>query len=321
MIPYLDLHCDTLEQGFLKKRNDIFDFPEAMLDFRRMKEAGMYGQLFAIFFPPQEREWMPEDEVYYQALKKLFYDSLQKHGEHIAFAGNGKEAEANFRAGKQSAFLTMEDGRHVQGKLENIRRFYEDGVRLITLTWNYENCFGAPNAREYSAMQKGLTAFGKEAVGYMNELGMLIDVSHLSDGGFYDVAELSKKPFVASHSNMRALCPHPRNLTDDMLKKLADGGGVAGVNFYGAFLQRDAETEKSTIEALMAHICHMVNIGGEDCVALGTDFDGISGELEIDSPIHMEKMFGQLKKAGFSENRIEKLAYKNALRVLHDVLD
>lgn len=321
MIPYLDLHCDTLEIGFLKKKEDIFEFPEAMIDIRRMRGAGMFGQFFAMFFPPQEREWMPEDEVYYQALKKLFYDSLGKHEDCIAFAGNAVEAEKNFREGKLSAFLTMEDGRHVQGKLENIKRFYDDGVRLITLTWNYENCFGAPNSREKSIMEKGLTGFGKEAVGYMNELGMLIDVSHLSDGGFYDVAELSKKPFVASHSNARALSPHPRNLTDDMIKKLAECGGVSGVNFYGAFLQADASSEKSTVEALIAHIKYMTNIGGEEVVALGTDFDGICGELEIGNPLQMQLLFDRLKKEGFSANQIEKFAYRNALRVLHDVLD
>lgn len=320
MIPYLDLHCDTLELGFLMKQEDIYDMPEGMLDIRRMREAGMYGQFFAIFFPPQGRDWMPEDEVYYQALKKLFYDSIEKHGDCIAFAGSGAEAERNFREGKLSAFLTIEDGRHAQGKLSNIERFYLDGVRLISLTWNYENCFGAPNSRDRSIMEKGLTPFGREAVEYMNELGMLIDVSHLSDGGFYEAAELSKKPLVASHSNARALCPHPRNLTDDMIRRLAGMGGVAGVNFYGAFLNPDAKTEESTIEALTAHIRYMAKLGGEDFVALGTDFDGISGMLEIGGPLQMQRLFARLEKEGFSERQIDKLAYQNALRLIRDVI-
>ena len=109
MIPYLDLHCDTLELGFLKKKEDIYEMPEGMLDIRRMKEAGMYGQFFAIFFPPQNREWMPEDEVYYQSLKNLFYESLDRHKDCIAFAGCAADAERNFREGKLSAFLTIED--------------------------------------------------------------------------------------------------------------------------------------------------------------------------------------------------------------------
>lgn len=321
MTPYLDLHCDTLELGYLQKKEDIYDLPECMLDIRRMKEAGMFGQFFAMFFPPASREWMPEDEVYYQALKTLFYNSLKKHEDCISFAGNGAEAEQNRKEGKLSAFLTMEDGRHVQGKLENIERFYQDGVRLITLTWNYENCFGAPNSRERSMMEKGLTAFGKEAVEYMNELGMLVDVSHLSDGGFYDVLERSKKPFVASHSNARALSPHPRNLTDDMIRKLAQKGGIAGINFYGAFLNEDTSLDTSTLDALVSHITYMSNIGGEDFVALGTDFDGISGEVEIHNPLLMQRLFDRLSKEGFSQMQIEKLAYRNVLRVLHDVLD
>ncbi len=320
MVPYLDLHCDTLELGFLKKKEDIYDMPEGMLDIRRMKEAGMYGQFFAIFFPPQGREWMLEDEIYYQSLKDLFYRSLDRHGDCIAFAGCAAEAEKNHHKGKMSAFLTIEDGRHVQGKLSNIQRFYQDGVRLISLTWNYENCFGAPNSKDRTIMEKGLTTFGCEAVRYMNELGMLIDVSHLSDGGFYDAVRLSKKPLVASHSNARALCPHPRNLTDDMIHSLAEIGGVAGVNFYGAFLQKDAKTEESTIAGLIAHIRHMIKLGGEDFVALGTDFDGISGKLEIGSPSEMEKLFEQLKKEGFSERQIEKIAYKNVLRLIKDVM-
>lgn len=321
MIPYLDLHCDTLELGFLKEAEDIYELPEGMLDIRRMREAGMFGQFFAIFFPPRDREWMPEDEVYYQALKKLFYDSLNRHKDCIAYAGSAAEAKENYQQGKLSAFLTIEDGRHVQGRLSNIERFYRDGVRLISLTWNHENCFGAPNSRERSVMEKGLTTFGKEAVRYMNELGMLIDVSHLSDGGFYEALELTKKPLLASHSNARAICPHPRNLTDDMIRRLSETGGVAGVNFYGPFLQPDARTENSTLEALTAHITYMFRLGGEDFPALGTDFDGISGKVEINSPLLMQKLFEHLKKQGFTERQIEKLAYKNALRVIHDVLD
>lgn len=321
MIPYLDLHCDTLGLGFMKKKEDIYELPEAMLDIQRMKAAGMFGQFFAMFFPPVGREGMPEDEIYYQSLLKLFRNSLEKHTDCIAFAGSGAEAEKNFRERRLSAFLTIEDGRHAQGRLENIERFYEDGVRLISLTWNQENCFGAPNSRECSIMEKGLTSFGKEAVRYMNGLGMIIDVSHLSDRGFYDVLELTKKPFVASHSNARSLSPHPRNLTDEMIRGLAEKGGVAGVNFYGAFLNADAVSEKSKLEALTAHIAYMSKLGGEDFVALGTDFDGIRGEIEINSPLLMEKLFEELGRKGFSQSQIEKLAYKNALRVIHEVTD
>ena len=167
-------------------------------------------------------------------------------------------------------------------------------------------------------MNRGLTSFGKEAIEVMNEWGILIDVSHLSDGGFEDVMKISKKPFVASHSNCRALSPHPRNLTDDMIRKLAEKGGVAGVNFAPEFLDSDIKTKKSTIQNLTAHIKHFIEIGGVECVGLGTDFDGITGEFEIGEPEKMELLFEQLHREGISETVIEKIAYKNVLRVIKD---
>lgn len=132
--------------------------------------------------------------------------------------------------------LTVEDGRMVNGSFDRLEQLAKTGVRAIALTWNFENCFGAPNSRDPKIMSKGLSAFGKEAIEAMNELGILVDVSHLSDGGFYDVAKISKKPFVATHSDCRALAAHPRNLTDDMIRLLAQKGGVSGINFAPAFL-------------------------------------------------------------------------------------
>jgi len=219
-----------------------------------------------------------------------------------------------------AAFFTIEDGRSVDGKMEKIKTYRDMGVSLISLTWNQENCFGFPNSPNAEQMNKGLTAFGKEAIEEMNRLGMLVDVSHLSDGGFWDVAEITKKPFVASHSNCRALSSHPRNLTDEMLKKLAEKGGIAGLNFCGAFLNEDTNCTESRVDAMVSHILHMTRVGGLECAAIGTDFDGISGMLELRSPDKMEKLFDALQKAGLSQDAIEKVAWKNARRVLKDTL-
>ena len=161
---------------------------------------------------------------------------------------------------------------------------------------------------------------GKEAIEYMNEIGMLIDVSHLSDGGFYDVAKISKKPFVASHSNARALTPHPRNLTDEMLKILGENGGVTGINFSPKFLNDTLTSKDSKIVSMAKHLNHIRNIGGEDILAVGTDLDGVSGNLEIDSVDKMPMLFDALKKDGWSDDLLEKFAYKNALRVIKDTL-
>jgi membrane dipeptidase len=169
-------------------------------------------------------------------------------------------------------------------------------------------------------MARGLKPFGKDAVRRMNELGMVVDVSHLSDGGFYDVAALSQKPFVASHSNCRALCPHPRNLTDDMIRILADKGGIAGLNFGPQFLNADPARTESTVERISAHARHFINIGGSECVALGSDFDGITGNLEVGTVEKMPLLFDQFSRDGLSDAVIEKIAWKNALRTLKDIL-
>ena len=167
-------------------------------------------------------------------------------------------------------------------------------------------------------MQKGLKPFGIAVVERMNELGMMIDVSHLSDGGFWDVLKYSKKPVVASHSNARALCNHPRNLTDDMIRALAEKGGVAGVNFYPAFVH---ESHKITAENLADHVEYMYRKGGEDFVAMGTDFDGFDdGESTIIHIGQMEEVFDAIKKKGFSASQMDKIWSGNALRVIKETL-
>jgi membrane dipeptidase len=151
----------------------------------------------------------------------------------------------------------------------------------------------------------------------MNRLGMLIDVSHLSDRGFYDVAELSKQPFVASHSNARSLTPHSRSLTDDMIKVLADHGGVIGLNFCGAFL---GDSEISRVEDMVSHILHIRQVGGTEVIALGTDFDGISPELEIEDMGQIGKLIRALERAGFTDAELDKFLWQNSLRVIQDSL-
>lgn len=319
---YIDMHCDTLLKGVREEREEIYELPEAMADVKRLKEAQVICQFFAIFFPPKQNQYpegvkpLPEDEELFKKAREIFQNTIQKHGEVLGQAVNYQEVIQQQEAGRVAGILTMEDGRAVLGSFERLQYFYSQGVRLISLTWNYENCFGAPNSRDVKIMQKGLTSFGKEAVGVMNDLGILVDVSHLSDGGFWDVAAFSKKPFVASHSNCRSLCNHTRNLTDEMIHSLAEHGGVAGVNFEPNFLQEGKQ--ESTMEQIAAHIKHFVQIGGEECVGIGTDFDGIQGVFEVGEPTAMERLFAYLHRSGFSEDLIEKIAYRNVLRVIKE---
>ncbi len=324
MLPFIDMHCDTL-RVCLDGERDIFSLPDRMLDIERMAAAGQAAQFFAVFFRPggetlPDGAPLPADDEFFEMHRKLLLDSAAAHADCFALARSAQDIERNRAEGKVSALLTLEDGRAVRGELERIRWFYERDVRVITLTWNGENCFGSPNSADARVMGRGLTDFGMQAVEYMNELGMLVDVSHLSDGGFWDVARISKKPFAATHSNCRALASHTRNLTDEMIRALADHGGAAGLNYFPPFLSPDPEERRSRVEDMCRHVLHMLKVGGEDCIALGSDFDGIYGELEIASPSDVPELFAALEKAGLTPRQLEKFAYGNVMRVLRESL-
>lgn len=322
---HIDMHCDTLMVSLFKDENKNLDsLPFAMLDFNRMKKAGQMAQFFAAFLPTQDtfkrfNTPIMSDEDYIKACYEILINNVNKHNDKIAMAYNVKDIEDNYSKGLMSAIFTLEDGRSVDGKLENLKRYHDDyGVRAISLTWNSYNCFGAPNSKNPLIMYDGLTAFGFEAVKYMQEIGILVDVSHLSEGGFFGVLSISKKPFVATHSNSRVLSSHQRNLSDDQLRALASIGGVTGINFGPSFLNEDITNRNSTVAAMVRHIKHISNVSGIDSVALGTDFDGVGGNLEIDSVDKMYLLEEALRKDGFSESDLEKFFYKNILRVLKE---
>ena len=327
MIPYIDFHCDTLMMFALPPKDgsepNLYE-NHRMLDLKRMKEGGTAAEFFATFMPP--KRFMGEvmsDEMYREALYNGLMDAVQRHGDILAFARGVKDYEKNKKAGKMSAFLTFEDGRMVQGSFDNLQKFYDLGYRLITLTWNFENCFGFPNAKDPLEMEKGLKPFGKEAVSWMMEKGIITDVSHLSDGGFWDVAAISrstKVPFIASHSCARSLTPHTRNLTDPMLKELGECGGFVGVNFAPEFVGETTDCKISTVKRICDHVEHMANLAGIEAVGIGSDFDGIGGELEVGQPTDMVKLFDELTRRGWSSKDVDKFAYLNAERVLKDTL-
>ncbi len=322
---FIDMHCDTLMQLFLKQSEgmDLYQSKVTAVDFDRMKKSKQLAQFFAIFIPPKQvYEYFGmetvEDEQYIEILRKILMDNLEKYKDEIALARNAEEIEENSNAGKMSAILTMEDGKVVNGSLDKIKAFYDMGFRAISLTWNFPNCFGFPNSNKEDIIRQGLTEFGKTAVSYMQELGMLVDVSHLSDGGFYDVVNICKKPFVATHSNARELCGHSRNLTDEMIRLLGETGSVAGLNFGPDFLNTDPNDKKSTAKIIAAHARHMANVGGVECVAIGSDFDGIMGDLEVYDGTQMFRLEQELSKAGFTNSEIEHIFYKNVLRVIKE---
>lgn len=322
MTPYMDLHCDALMKAWMHRKKDLYRF-SGMASPQRLQAGGCSAQFFAIFMLPITwRRWMgplfPSDEAYVEQCLAIYEETMRQHSDRIAPAYSLRDWQQNRTAGKLSGFLTFEDGRVLNGSIEALEHYYERGIRLISLTWNHVNCLGAPNGSE-----EGLTDFGREAVTRMNELGMLVDVSHLSDAGFYEVAERSKasgKPFVASHSNCRALNPHSRSMTDEMIRTLANCGGVMGVNFCPEFLTQNTRQKVSTIDQIASQLRHRITVGGIECAAIGTDFDGISGRLEIANASQMQDLFDALPRYGFTATEIEHIATRNVERVLADVM-
>ncbi len=207
--------------------------------------------------------------------------------------------------------MSIEGCEALEGNIDNLYSLYDEGIRLATLTWNYKNCV-ATGVGE-SNLGGGLTDFGKEAVKEMERLGIIVDVSHLSDEGFYDVEKHTEKPFIASHSNSRAVCNHPRNLTDDQLKIIGERGGMAGLNMCVDFLSDRGETDRSDI---LRHAEHMLNVCGENSVCLGCDFDGI-----FTTPKDMEnvsKIDGllELMENEFGKDITYKIAVGNFMRIM-----
>lgn len=317
----IDMHIDTLMRLYwlknMENSKETLLKNQGHVDLKRMYQSGYMAQFFAVFLDLKGKT--VKDSPYEDALGMiaLFKESVQAYDGYLGQAYD-LESYKKVRADHRIAgILTIEEAGIIEGDMDKFEHLVEEGVRLMTLTWNYENCIGFPNY-QWTHQQEGLKPFGKQLIGAMNQKGILIDVSHLSDGGFYDVANLSSKPFVASHSNARAVCNHPRNLSDDMIYRLADKGGLIGINFAGSFLREDG---LSRIEAMVRHIQHIENKGGRSCICLGTDFDGIGGDLEIKGAQDMPLLWDALIKAGYGEDFADGVCYKNAERFLVDFWD
>ena len=260
-------------------------------------------------------------------LVQVFKEEVAANSDLISQVTNAKEILANDKAGRMSALLSVEEGGCCKGSLEHLKELYDAGARMMTLTWNYENELASPNhpdKEHYFAFQPvndhGLKKRGVEFVEAMQDMGMLVDVSHLSDAGFYDVCRIVKGPFVASHSNARAVCGCGRNLTDDMIRKLAEHGGVTGLNFCPEFLEPKDKDPRQSLSAIAAHARHIMNVGGRECLGLGSDFDGISGLLDYGTADTLPLLAEGLEQEGFSQEEIESIFYKNVLRVYNEVL-
>jgi len=333
-VKVVDMHCDTM-WGIYQRRQAGEDVGlrsnDLHIDLEKMK-AGDYGlQNFAIF-TPLDRVEKPFE--YGMQLIDLFYQEVEKNTDLIGVVKNYADIEENWKKGRMSAMLTIEEGAVCQGELAFLRDFYRIGVRMMSLTWNFPNELGYPNGKYSNPSAdpntidtvRGLTPKGIEFVKEMERLGMIIDVSHLNDAGIWDVFKYTKKPFVASHSNTRGVVPGcPRNLSDEMLRALAERGGVAGINYYIGFLHKESDWKskaerRSLISDMILHMKHMKKVGGIDCIGLGSDFDGISGNLDLSSAADLPLLEAAMRRSGFTTSEIEAVFHGNVLRLYKEVL-
>ncbi len=310
-----DMHCDTLIEGWRKPDRSFYD-GDTSINLKLLKENDSLVQFFAMYLSRREMETMDPYDIL-KGIYGYYKAQMDKYSSIIRPVYSAEDVEANRQQGILSSFLTVEDGVFIDGKIERIKEVYDMGVRLVTLLWNFENSVGYPCSDDPEAHLKGLKPFGIEVVEEMNRLGMIIDVSHMSEGGFYDVAKYSKKPFVASHSCARALCNHRRNLTDDQLKAIGEKGGIAGVNFECSFLETGSEC--ATFEQIIKHLLYMKDKAGIEAIGFGSDFDGIDDNGELVNYSGFTPLLDRMEKY-FTGDEIDKICSKNALRVMKDVL-
>lgn len=326
---YIDMHCDTVAELYYKKaagkpyslyENDLH------IDIQKLQKGNCLIQNFAAFIDLKKGAKPFE---YINALIDLFHEQMQEHKAYIAPVYTFADIEKNEKAGLISALLTIEEGEACEGKIENLSHFYNRGVRMMNMCWNYTNSLTTPNGIDIEKgtnvpeQAVGLTPLGFEFIAEMERLGIIVDTAHISDKGLYDILEYSTKPFVDSHTNARGIFPHTRNVTDDMMKKMGEKGCVAGVNFCCEFMKHyTSEADYGvSFELSVKHIKHLANAGGIESVGFGSDYDGISSlNLEPANASYMPLFVDEMKRQGFSEDDIEKVFYKNVLRVYKEIL-
>lgn len=328
-----DLHCDTLsELRHAEQRGEKMTFAknDLHIDLEKMEQGDYMLQCFAAFVNLGDPT--PGADPLVTALEEIdvFKRIMEKYSDKIAPVYKPEDIRKNAEAGKISGMLTIEEGGCCKGSLGVLRRMYELGVRMMTLTWNHENELASPNVVPGDGpiwpcrpnTQTGLKEKGFEFLAEMERLHIIADVSHLSDKGFWDIAEHSTRPFAASHSNCRALAPHCRNLTDEMIRVMAEKGGLVGLNYCSGFLdnQPSADLCRSTTALMAKHAAHFKQVGGIEIIGLGSDFDGIGGKLEMDNCSKLPLLADALRKEGFTEDEVEAIFFRNAQRFFENNL-
>ena len=296
-----DAHCDTLD---VLTEDAGADFP-GHFTLTGAKQYKSYTQVMALFNDSSihKNPYLRTCELirkYYDIKKKYNFKTVLTK-EDLTFEG-------------VKTILGIEGGEAIGNDIDKVAEFYNLGVRIIGLTWNTPNLLCGTNTQ--SGRGTGLTKLGRAVAEKIDELSMVIDVSHMSEEGFYDIAERAKNPFIASHSNSKKICPHSRNLTDEQFKTLCRAGGVAGINFYPLFLGKDA-----SVDTIICHIEHFMALGGEENIGIGSDFDGIDTlPRGIKNCGDIYLIFEKLLGLNYTEEQVKKIAYNNFYNLFHKIL-
>lgn len=306
---FLDFHCDTIGECYLQ--NKSLSENDLHIDLRRAAVLSVYAQLFAVWIPDEKRG--ESAFSYYCAVRNRFYKEIEKNSDRVVQCVSKENLKNALSEKKVAAILTVEGGSVLGGDLERLRSLYRDGVRLMTLTWNDSNEIGNGC---FAKNKGGLTEFGKAVVQKMQEIGMLVDVSHLNERGFFDVAEYTDKPFLASHSNAK-IVENPyavaRNLTDAQIQVFIERDGLIGLNFCADFLGNNGYTG---MDAVLRHITHFLELGAEKNLAFGGDFDGCTVHPSLNGIENIPLLFDYLLQHGIAESVLEDIFFQNGYRFL-----
>lgn len=318
-IPYFDVHCDTITAAL--RTGEGLRSNSLHLDLERLRAHTPCGQVFAVFTRPQgwrfslgykvpDCDYAELGPAFEEAFAQLLRE-LEANRDLVTICGSAADCRAAAAEGKIAAMLAVEGAEQINCSPDALRRVYDKGVRLVNLSWNYANAICGSNQTG-----GGLTDHGRTFVRAAQRMGVAVDLSHCSDAAFFDCIEIAEKPLLAGHSNARALCAHPRNLTDAMFSALVKNGGVAGLNLYPLFLGENADAELA-----FRHVAHFLDLGGAKNICLGTDFDGIeTTPTDLTGVQDMGTLYETMLRHNLPEDLVRDIFYNNFMAYLEKAL-
>lgn len=308
-ISVFDAHCDTISRCW--REYEGLASNSGMVSLERTAEFGRYCQFFALWTAEGYTGYPPGGdsvERAYHALLRCFQDQMARNADKIVLCRTADEAELANAQGRAAAFLSVEGGELLGCDPNRLAQAAKDGVKAINLTWNHANTLSGSHSDQ---PERGLSAVGRRFVEKMEELHILVDVSHLSEAGFWDVVEMARRPILASHSNIKSVWDHTRNLTDGQITAIIKNQGVIGLNFYEGFVGGSRD-----MDMVRAHLDRLLELGGEHCAALGGDWDGCDVIADLPAIDSLPRLYEHLLRRGYRETVVQDLFYNNLMRVV-----